>query len=68
MIEVRISFKDAYLHPLGYVERQLEAAGFPPYAMRTHDNGMVKHWFEDPPGEFIYQWIPAERFRVDDGK
>jgi hypothetical protein len=62
MIEVRIPFRDAYLYPIGYVEQQLEKAGMPPYAQRCVSIGMMKHWWEDPPGEFVYQWIPYEEY------
>lgn len=62
MIEVRIPFVDAYLLKYGYVEEQLEKAGIPPYADRLVSRGMMKHWWEDPPGQFIYQWIPFEEY------
>jgi hypothetical protein len=62
MIEVRIPFRDAYTNDIGYVESQLMAAGFPPYAVRTVTRGMMKHWWEYPPGDFIYQWIPYEEY------
>jgi hypothetical protein len=72
MIEVRIPFRDAYLCPMGYVEEQLMKAGMPPYAMRCVSKGIMKHWWEDPPGQFIYQWIPFEEYTqakpgADDG-
>ena len=62
MIEVRIPFVDAYLCPPGYVEQQLVKAGMPPYVERARTRGMMKHWWEDPPGQFIYQWIPYEEY------
>jgi hypothetical protein len=62
MIEVRTSFEDAYLNSMGYVEHILESAGFPPYALRGQLRGITKHWWEDPPGVFVYQWIPYEEY------
>lgn len=62
MIEVRIPFRDAYNNSIHYVEARLEAAGFPPYMQRDSSKGIIKHWWEDPPGEFIYQWIPYEEY------
>lgn len=68
MIEVRIPFRDAYLLSIGYVEKQLEKAGIPPYLERHLSKGMLKHWWEDPPGTFVYQWIPYAEYRTADGE
>jgi len=65
VIEVRIPFRDAYLCPMGYVEEQLMKAGMPPYHLRCVSKGMMKHWWVDPPGQFVYQWIPAEEFTAE---
>jgi len=50
---------------MGYVEEQLMKAGMPPYHLRCVSKGMMKHWWVDPPGQFVYQWIPAEEFTAE---
>lgn len=68
MIEVRIPFRDAYGCPLGYVEQQLEKAGMPPYVERITSKGLMRHWWEDPPGQFVYQWIPYGEYTAPECK
>lgn len=64
MIEVRLTFRECMLHPVGYVDRKLQAAGIPPAAIR---DGIVKHWWEDGGSTFVYQYIPRKDYEIDTG-
>lgn len=61
MIEVRLTFRDCMLNPVGYVDKKLEEAGVPPVAIR---DGMVKHWWENDGDVMVYQYIPRADYEI----